>query len=1114
VAEELGALVIRIQADLAELRKGMSDAERIALAGGKTFEKVSTQIADQMRRIKGVDPKATTELRLLEQAMLRLQQKAPLTAAEIDRLAASTQRLAARGGEVPKALQAIVASSGHAQTSLSNLGGALGGVGSRLSAPLGQAGIALSAIGPAGMVAAVGVGVLVGAGIGLGKMAIDAGKFADELDDTARALGTSVEQLQKIREAGAQSDVGVDEMALASKKLQDNLASTPKLFDDIKGGAERLKAMDPSAALMEVVRAGQAYGDQASRTAFMTDAVGKAGAMLLKLDTHAGDAAASLGLMWSGSQASAAGAFGDQVEQLDRVWEGLWRNIGLSVAQSPELVQALKDITLALGGISAWVLSSGGKVKGFISDLILTAAAFDINPIKWGQQVQSFSKYRTEQKDTQSIDAYWKLKGQLSGGASTGTGGEYKSVSQRAAAEAAAAKAAAEALSRQRELTRELNSVEKDLYEQRKQAREDDKKYGTEFAKGLATITEANRTLAKAEVDRYDESLEAEERAGKEIVDDMFEAQKATERFAASIADLSSAFAALPGIAGSSLGNVLGKISGAEAAGKNLKAAFSPGVDAQGNAIKRDYVAGAIGVMGGVSALAGAYGAKTQGARVFGGAMAGAQAGAAFGPWGAAIGGALGGLGGLIIGDPSWAKAGKAAGKILGGAVSDESAKEIDARAKKFGIGRTEATLLDLSGGVSAAGGKMSAHTDDIVTLFNAIRSGAAPAAEGMTELVKSFAAIKDEGGFLGHPELIDRMMQAIRDGSVDGAAAVDLMASAFDSLSEGTTAGLAGSRKELLALIAEAKAGGVAIAGLKDYVTSTMSGAGADLATIFRGGATGAKDEAGNDVFSGGLVSGAGAAGMFGANFSAIRDSQGLLAAVSQLKDAWSLMSPEAQGQGNLSGLMALGGAGVSPIVEAGVALERNIGSLGNSGYMSKDAFTGAQAGALEYRKQLEGAGVGSGAALEAMGPMLAELLSSAGDYGLTLSDETLAMLADAKAAGVVFATDPTEKLTSVMVDQQIPAIEAQTRALEAMTRAMQGGGNTDISQAAMVGGGWNADQMRRAIMDGMAAVPLTVKSYLDQREITDAVAQGIASNVNGAGARVADGLSQQGRI
>lgn len=1123
MAEELGALVIRIQADLAELRKGMSDAERIALAGGKTFEKVASQIAGHMQRIRGVDPRATTELRLMEQAMLRLQQKAPLTTAEIDRLAVSTQRLAARGGEVPKALQAIVATSGQAQAGTAALSAAQNELTSsamRLAGPMGGVTSILSSLGPYGIAAAIGIGVTAGAawkiGEALWSAAKAAGTYGSELIKTGRETGMSARGMQELAEAAKLSDIEWGTIVRSTDRLNSALEETPEKFERLGLSAVALSQMSPDEALTKTVEAMQALGTQSERTAAAADIFGiKVGAQMLALETNAGKVSTALGLVWTQKELKAADDFDDQLGQLNRTWEGLWRNIGLGIAESPEIVAGLKQITLALGEMSTWVLGHkediGALFHGIAINLQIAAAAMRVlnanlpggagavrtPEVIAGQAGGGINDARARKQAEEALAfAIAKANGLL-------------------ADQDAAGRAATKAyIDEVEEKTRIEKSGAAEIDAIRKGAMQDYLSEIDEKGRVEKALAEEVKGIAKERAEQLKALEEAFEREYGTAEKGAKAASSESHKLTSSIQDLAAAMELLPGIAGTAFASMLGAMSVASDAGQKLKSALDPGLDKDGKQIKRDYAAGAIAGLQGVAALGQAYQAKTQGQRVAGGAMAGAQAGAAFGPAGAAIGGAIGGLGGLISGDPSWVKAGKDAGRILGHAVSDEAAKAIDARAKDLGIGRSEAVLLDLSSLATEAGKPMGEFAGKTISLFNAIALKAVPAQEGMAELQKQFAKLREEGGFIAHPELIDRMMQAIRDGSLSGAAAVDMMASAFSSLTEGTMAGLAGSRKELLALIAEAKAGGVVISGLKDYVTSTMSGAGADLATIFRGGATGKKDEAGADIYSGGLVSGANAGGMFGANFSAIRDSQGLLAAVSQLKDAWSLMSPEAQGQGNLSGLMALGGAGVSPIVESGVALERNITSLGNAGYMSKDAFGGAQAGALEYRRQLEGAGVGSGAALEAMGPMLAELQASAKDYGLTLSADMLKTLEDAKAAGVVFASDPTEKLTSVMTDIQIPAIEAQTRALEAMTRAIQSGGMSSISGVTPTAGGWNPEEMRKAIMDGMKAVPLKVDSYLDGRQITDSVTSNIAANVGGSGTRVADGLVQQGRI
>jgi hypothetical protein len=506
-------------------------------------------------------------------------------------------------------------------------------------------------------------------------------------------------------------------------------------------------------------------------------------------------------------------------------------------------------------------------------------------------------------------------------------------------------------------------------------------------------------------------------------------------------------------------------------------------------------------------------------------------------------GGAFKTIKGLLGGKEGWQKEAEEIGRDFGYRVSDELSKSIEQRSKDLKIGRFESSLLGIADIAEEAGKPLGDYTGKVVDLFNAIGMGAVPAKEGLESLDEAWAGLADEGALVNHPELIDRLFQGIRDGSITAAAGSEMLSESFDSFTEAAEKGVTGARHALLDLIKDAKAGGQELAGLKEYVTAAFSGAGADLTTIFRGGSTG-KDAEGKDTYSGGLVSGSAAGGMFAANFEAIKGSQGLLAAISELGDAFGLLDADGKAAlGPIAELMGLASEKAKPLLEAGGALERNLKALGSTGTMTMGAFEGGQQAALNYRAQLTGAGVSDTAALQAMGPMLGELQQSAADYGLTLSADLLKTIEEAKAAGVVFAEDPMQKLADAIINQEVPALQALTEALGGgMIRDSYGMSAGDVPMAKDGGevmqtglaiihkgetidaggmGGLSLERIQAAVYAALVQAgmdvggpPILVQSILNGQVIAEDTTRRQAQNVGGLGSQVADGLVQQGRI
>jgi hypothetical protein len=76
---------------------------------------------------------------------------------------------------------------------------------------------------------------------------------------------------------------------------------------------------------------------------------------------------------------------------------------------------------------------------------------------------------------------------------------------------------------------------------------------------------------------------------------------------------------------------------------------------------------------------------------------------------------------------------------------------------------------------------------------------------------------------------------------------------------------------------------------------------------------------------------------------------------------------------------------------------------ALGNSGFLTADALKAITGNATAYYEKLQKAGMSSGEALRAMAPTLQEIYDYSKAYGITLDKNTLKLIEEAKAAGIV---------------------------------------------------------------------------------------------------------------
>jgi len=158
-----------------------------------------------------------------------------------DTITASQQRGIISQVQASAALDAATAKYSTASAMSAGLSEATGAVTRQMvamAAGVGPVGIFLSALGPWGLAAAVGLGA---AGEALSFMFTSAnqmGAWASELGNTAKTIGINTDQLQALDNVAALSGVSADRMAMAYERFGVNLASlkqgTGTLYTDLE----------------------------------------------------------------------------------------------------------------------------------------------------------------------------------------------------------------------------------------------------------------------------------------------------------------------------------------------------------------------------------------------------------------------------------------------------------------------------------------------------------------------------------------------------------------------------------------------------------------------------------------------------------------------------------------------------------------------------------------------------------------------------------------------------------------------------------------------------------------------------------------------------------------
>jgi hypothetical protein len=655
VSEPIGSASIQLEIETQKLKQSADQAEAVVGAGLQKAERTARdQMAKVQRAIDGLNAtKVTAAMGTLSTAVEKMGGVAALSGQQLVALRSKIDSLAAAGAKVPKNLIPALDSKTVGVLQSLGSGGGLTGV--------------LAAIGPAGIAAAAGVGILTGAFTAAVSAVSALAAKAEGWTNTATATGLGVVQVQQLQAYLEDAGFSAEDLQTAMQKLQkeiagggDNLAKFGIVIEDIKG-------MAPEEQLREVARQITNIEDPTNRAAAAMAAFGRSGAEhLAAIAGIASGAYKEIGSLTE-AQVKRLAEVDNELDKAGRYWTN-WKNEALVA-----LLEVGKSI-VNFRGSASMLGSPEAPAAGPMGKLPTSADLLDKSPLFTGNEWADIKK---------KAEPYEKLQKELQAAAE-------KSVQERASREEIISKA----LDSETKYMRDQTNAAEDLAALEKKRIED---LGNEII-----AARRSKVDAAAAFGAYQDALEQIEIENATV-------EKGTESWTDSLGDVANAFQMLGDIAGGVLGGIFNAFGNAAAAGQRMASVIGKNPDGSSRTWSQMNTSSKIGVAAGaVDVLGGAFATGKQkgiGAGMLSGAASGAMAGAAVGALfggvgavpGAVIGGVVGAVAGLIGGlkhkDPV-KDAMKALGKSMGHGVSEEFAKQVMADAEKWGISLADAGKL------------------------------------------------------------------------------------------------------------------------------------------------------------------------------------------------------------------------------------------------------------------------------------------------------------------------------------------------------------------------------------------------------------------------------------
>jgi hypothetical protein len=246
-------------------------------------------------------------------------------------------------------------------------------LGNDLAGKLGKAGSVLSAMGPAGMVAAAGIGAATVAVGAVTAAVVSAAKAAADYADNLAALetktGLSTDALQQMEIAAKLGNSSIESLAAATNKMQKGIVDGNENFKKLGLNLADLKRMTPEEQLKATAKAIESIQDPAQRTAAAIAIFGKSGTDVMGSLKALADGSSEMAGALDSKAIKASAAMADQLDLMGVAMDRAWRQFGAAVAGSPEVQAAIGDITQAFVDLAVWLQKHGPEIKAFFGIL-------------------------------------------------------------------------------------------------------------------------------------------------------------------------------------------------------------------------------------------------------------------------------------------------------------------------------------------------------------------------------------------------------------------------------------------------------------------------------------------------------------------------------------------------------------------------------------------------------------------------------------------------------------------------------------------------------------------------------------------------------------------------
>jgi hypothetical protein len=246
-------------------------------------------------------------------------------------------------------------------------------LGNDLAGKLGKAGNILSAMGPAGMVAAAGIGAATVAVGAVTAAVVSAAKAAADYADNLAALetktGLSTDALQQMEIAAKLGNSSIESLAAATNKMQKGIVDGNENFKKLGLSLADLRKMTPEEQLKATAKAIEGIRDPAQKTAAAMAIFGKSGTDVIGSLKSLADGSAEMAGALDQNAIRASAAMADQLDLMGVAMDRAWRQFGAAVASSPEIQAAIGDITQAFVDLAVWLQKNGPEIKAFFGIL-------------------------------------------------------------------------------------------------------------------------------------------------------------------------------------------------------------------------------------------------------------------------------------------------------------------------------------------------------------------------------------------------------------------------------------------------------------------------------------------------------------------------------------------------------------------------------------------------------------------------------------------------------------------------------------------------------------------------------------------------------------------------